>query len=117
MVHGKERENRSAKKLLIALRNFVQGEGAAPFVLTDGRIAERFGWTFDQLDQQDESRVMIAIQMMNIHDIYERVMRAVMSHNTDSISEDDMKIWQLVTDVGTEHEVIEDAGSKSKNNN
>ncbi len=71
-----------------------------------GRIADRFGWTFSELFDEDESIVLKAIQMMNITDALRRVNSAIEKHQPDAIPPGDYAIWKMVNDA--EKEDIDD---------
>lgn len=47
-------------------------------------------------------RTVRAVSMMNIVDVYKRVMRSVEIHRTDAIPHDDWAIYKLLTDLEIE---------------
>jgi hypothetical protein len=68
------------KKSLIQLRDFIRGESGAPILLTEGRLVERFGWTFNELDTQDSGRTLQTVSMLNLAQLYPEVLQAITAH-------------------------------------
>lgn len=67
----------TAPKLVGAVFRVVSEGGAWPGKLTDIDLCERFGWTLDELDTQDESRVMPGLRLANIRAAIQRVRKAI----------------------------------------
>jgi hypothetical protein len=65
-------------------------------MLLEGRLCERFGWTFDELDQQDSGRTLQTVSMMNIAKLYPEVLAAVSQHTTDRLSADHWNAYKLM---------------------
>lgn len=40
-------------------------------------LCERFGWTFAELDEQDEARLLPAVKLANTHAALQRAQRAI----------------------------------------
>lgn len=59
-------------------------------------MLDRFGWTLEQLDEQDEPRAIEYVSVLNITDGYSRVIQGVMGHRMESISQGDWKIYRMV---------------------
>ncbi len=59
-----------------------------------GDLCERFGWTFNELEEEDESRVMRAVMLMNIRDSLRRVQRSMEQHVLPA--ESDLEVWGMV---------------------
>lgn len=59
-------------------------------------MVDRFGWTFDQLDEQDEGRAVRAVSLLNMMELYSDVMNAVKSHKPDSVSPRHWEIYKLI---------------------
>ena len=55
-------------------------------MLTEGRIIERFGWTFDELDKQDSGRTLQTMSLMNLASLYPAVLDAVAKHATQGLT-------------------------------
>jgi hypothetical protein len=64
--------------------------------LIEVRSAERFGWTWDELDQQDYARTVRAVAVMNAVDGYQRVIEATKAHRLDTPSSHDWAMYRLV---------------------
>jgi hypothetical protein len=73
--------------------------------LIDAQICERFGWTFTDLDQQDEVRVSRAVQMMNIGRAYEDVVSAIRQHRIEGLSAGHWQIYKMIRDADKEEYV------------
>ena len=48
--------------------------------MIDVTLCERFGWTLEQLDEQDESRLMEGVKLTGIHSAMQRAQRAINAH-------------------------------------
>lgn len=67
-------------------------------------LAERFGWTWDELDEQDMSRVIPAVAASNIHAAVRRVHHwleeapkaLAKKYELPQPSDDDMRTWTMV---------------------
>jgi len=57
---------------------------------------DRFGWTFDQLDKQDEGRAVRAVSLLNMMEMYSDVLNAVGAHRPDSVSARHWEIYKLI---------------------
>jgi len=56
-------------------------------MLAEGQLCERFGWTFEELDQQDSGRTFQTVAMMNISALYKEVLSSVHKHSTASLTD------------------------------
>lgn len=52
---------------------YSEGRGGAPQELIDVSLCERFGWTWQELDEQDEARVLPAVGAANVYAALGRV--------------------------------------------
>ena len=93
----------TAPKLLIAIGDYADGTGRAPQELVDVSLAERFHWTFDELDEQDDARILPAVAAANIYQAYHRyihwVEAAAQNPNTPFPSDEDGRIWRAVIEA------------------
>ncbi len=62
---------------MAAVGDYADGTGPAPEELVDDFLAQRYGWTFSALDEEDMSRVLPAVAAANIYAAYSRVMPAL----------------------------------------
>lgn len=69
-------------------------------------LAERFGWTWDELMEQDMSQVLPAVAAANIHAAVQRVYQwqdaAGRGANVPLPSDDDLRTLKFVTDAQRE---------------
>ena len=90
----------AAPKLIAAVGDYADGIGGAPQEIIDVVLAERFGWTWQELDEQDMSLVLPAVSAANIHAAVKRVHHwldvAGAGHQIPMPSPDDMKILAAV---------------------
>mgnify|MGYP001589399993 FL=1 len=70
--------------------------------VTEADIAERYGWTFDELDEQDSDRVYEAFALQNIRDSISRIKHWVGSQGQGSLSNEDMVIMKACIDADEE---------------
>jgi hypothetical protein len=68
----------------------------------EARLIERFGWTWDQLDEQDEGRTMRAITALNLVGSYQRVLASVSAQNPGLASSADMAAYKMLEDAANE---------------
>lgn len=95
---------RSVKKRLAALHAYIEDGGPVPDELLDGRIAERFGWTFVELDEQEYPRVIRAVGMMNLVDSYELVIRLMDSHRMEAIPKSAWQAYKMIQDAAKQED-------------
>lgn len=69
------------------------GEGGLPGELIEADICEKFGWTFAELDEQDQDRVYAGVVLQNIRDSIQRIKNWVDTLGRTHISNDDMELW------------------------
>ena len=55
---------------------------------------ERFGWTPDELDTQDESRILPAVQAANLRQRLSNVIAFLESGGRVKPSEKDLELWK-----------------------
>ena len=71
--------------------------------VTEADIAERYGWTFAELDEQDADRVYEGFVLQNIRDSVSRIKHWVGSQgHGGSLSNEDMKIMKACIDADEE---------------
>ena len=74
----------------------------------DVTLAERFGWTFAELDEQDDTRVLPAVSAANIHAALSRVAgwrnAAGNGQKVPLPNERDLAIWGDVARVLREND-------------
>ena len=68
-------------------------------MVAEGQLIERFGWTFDELDQQDSGRTFQTVAMMNLAVLYKDVLSAVQKHGTASLTTAHWEAYKLLQDV------------------
>ena len=100
MVQGAERTICAPKSTLDEIRDHVEGNGPAPAELLEGRTAERFGWTWEELDRQDYARTVRTVAVMNAFDGFQRVMQALKAHRLDVPTDHDWAMYRLVSGGG-----------------
>ncbi len=74
-----------------------------PLELEDDFLAQRYGWTFSELDEQDDSRVLPAVRASNVYAALARINgwmdAAGRGANVPLPSDDDLRTQRLVTDA------------------
>ena len=86
------------KKLIAAVAESVLGDGAPPPELLEVNLCDRFGWTFDELDTQDMTRVLPAVGAANTRDALQRILSAMDSGWKMKPSKEDWLIYdQAIT--------------------
>jgi hypothetical protein len=73
-------------------------------MLVEGQLIERFGWTFEQLDEQDSGRTFQTVTMMNTAQLYKEVFNAVEKHNLASLTEAHWTVYKLMQKLEVEDE-------------
>ncbi|MHA2062937.1 MAG: hypothetical protein ACXABY_01005 [Candidatus Thorarchaeota archaeon] len=68
-------------------------------MLVEGRIIERFGWTFEELDAQDSGRALQTVSMLNIAKLYPEVLRAAQTHTTDRLTPDHWNAYKVMDTI------------------
>ena len=69
-------------------------------MLVEGRIIERFHWTFEELDRQDSGRTFQTVAMMNYAQIYKEVLTAVEKHTTGSLTSGHWEVFKMMQGLG-----------------
>ena len=87
---------------LVALKRHADLGTSPPDDLLEGRIAERFGWTFSQLDAEDYGRVLRAVQMLNMDAMYRDIEKAMRMHNFDVLTPAHWSAYKAMTDAEME---------------
>lgn len=105
------------KKSLRQLGLYLDGRGPPPLDLIEGRVIERFGWTFDELDRSDEGRTLRTVAVLNSADAYRQTMEAIASHRTEAIPASHWNLWNsvrqaMVDDVPDDSDPIPNSNSK-----
>ena len=78
------------------------GKGGLPVELTETDICERFGWTFQQLDNEDQDRVYAGFAMQNIRDSVSRIKDWLDRSGKAHIGNQDMEVWGMLMDAEKE---------------
>lgn len=60
-------------KLLSAIGDYADGNGPAPLELEDDFLLQRYGWTFTELDEQDDTRLLPGIAAANVYAAVSRI--------------------------------------------
>ena len=105
MVCSTSQAGRAPKKSLIELKRHLDEGFGPPILLTEGRVIDRFGWTFDELDLQDSGRTFQTLTMLNIADMYNQVLNAVAHHTTNSLSVAHWEAYKLLVKAEGEDDV------------
>ena len=71
----------------------MRGEGGLPPETTEADICERFGWTFTQLDDEDQDRVYTAVSLANVRDCVNRIKQWLGSGGKTGIDNRDLEIY------------------------
>ena len=66
----------------------------------EGRAAEKFGWTWDELDRQDYARTVRTMAVVAAIDGYQRVVEATRAHRMDALTGHDWAMYKLVVGGG-----------------
>ena len=68
-------------------------------MLAEGQLIERFGWTFEELDQQDSGRTFRTVTTLNLVVMYRDVLSAVQRHSTSSLTTAHWDAYKLIQAV------------------
>ena len=98
MVRRAQQEVRGPKSGLAALRQHLDGEAGPPLELLEARVVEKFGWTWDELDRQDETRTQRALAYLNLATGYRMVMDALERHGLTQVNQAAWEAYKLVVD-------------------
>src|SRR3990167_11161822 len=93
------RSAHASKKLIAAVGRYVLDGGDYPDELRDLDICERFGWTLDELDRQDMSRVIPAIAAQNTRRALQRNNLFLESVGKIMPNEGDLSVYAWVRDL------------------
>ena len=74
--------------------------------VTEADICQRFGWTFTELDEQDQDRVFASFMLQNLRDSANRIKQWLEHSGKDQISEHDLEIYEMLSKAMRE---VEDA--------
>lgn len=80
----------------------MRGQGGVPLELTEADIAERYGWTFTQLDAEDEDRVYNSFALQNVRDAVDRIKSWLASVGKMRISKHDLSLYGMILDAEKE---------------
>ena len=100
MVRSTYQSRSASKKSLNELKSFLTGESGAPIMLVEGQLIERFGWTFNDLDQQDSGRTLQTVTMLNMAKLYPEVLQAVAVHKIDRLTDAHWNAYKLMNALG-----------------
>jgi len=73
--------------------------GGVPALLGELDIAQRLGWTLNELDEQDEARVIPALILQSKRDSLMSVKRFLDTQGQVKPSEDDLKVYDEVNQM------------------
>ena len=62
-------------------------------------MAERFHWSWDTLDRQDEGRTLRAVAMLNLSAGYSRVIASVEAGNLRGLTSYDWTCYKVLVDL------------------
>jgi len=88
----------------VALRKYLDGEAGPPPDLIEAKIVEKFGWTWDQLDGQDETRTHRALAYLNLAAGYRMVMDALDRHAITNVPGPTWEAYKLISEAKDEVE-------------
>ena len=75
------------------------GGGGLPPEVTEADIAERYGWTFTALDNEDQDRVYAGFAGQNIRDCVNRIRHWMENGGKSKLSEQDMSIYGMLLEA------------------
>jgi len=104
LVSGKSQGTCAPKSRIKEAALYVTGLGPPPDDIIEVQLAERFGWTFSDLAEEDASLVLPAVAASNMVAAYRRVMQALKVHKVEGVAPDDWKVYQAFQAVLTEGE-------------
>ena len=99
---GGETQGTSYKKQLAAFAKFARGEGGLPSEIIEADIAERFGWTFSELDNEDVDRVYTGFALQNVRDSVSRVRSWLDHAGKIHLNKDDLELFGNILDADKE---------------
>ena len=73
--------------------------GGVPALLGELDIAQRLGWTLNELDEQDEARVIPALILQSKRDSLMSVKRFLDTQGQVKPSDDDLKVYNEVNQM------------------
>lgn len=85
----------------------MRGKGGVPLELTEADIAERFGWTFTELDEEDQDRVYNSFALQNVRDAVDRIKQWLANFGKMRISQSDLVVYGMVQRAEAEQGIIE----------
>lgn len=100
---NRENQRTAPKKQLAAYAGYIQGVGGLPLETTEADIAERYGWTFTELDNEDQDRVYAGYAGQNIRDAIDRIKGWLNSGGRGTLSDRDMRVYGMI--VAAEKEI------------
>ncbi len=78
------------------------GGGGIPTEVTEADIAERYGWTFTELDNEDQDRVYAGFSGQNIRDCVNRIKGWLESGGKSKLSQSDMNVYGMMLEANPE---------------
>ena len=70
--------------------------------MTEADICQRFGWTFSELDNEDQDRVFTSFMLQNLRDSSNRIKDWLDHRGKVHISDHDLEIFQMLMDAEKE---------------
>lgn len=84
----------------------MRSKGGVPLELTEADIAERFGWTFSQLDEEDQDRVFNAFALQNVRDAIDRIKQWLANFGKIRISQSDLMVYGMIQRAEAEEGMV-----------
>ena len=85
------------------MADYAIGKGGLPTEILEADIIEKFGWTFTELDNEDQDRVYRAITLQNLRDGVSRIKSWLDNHGKIHISGKDLEIWEFIQEAKKEN--------------
>lgn len=73
-----------------------------PNEATEADIIERYGWTYDELDNEDQDRVYTGFAIQNVRDSADRIRTWIDNTGKTSISRHDLELYGMLLDAEDE---------------
>ena len=84
------------------MARYAKGQGGLPLEITEADLCERFGWTFTQLDEEDQDRVYRAVTLSNMRGAVDRIKTWLDHQGKIHISGKDLEIMGMLWDAEKE---------------
>lgn len=77
----------------------MTGDGPLPAELLEVDLCEKFGWTLDELDGQDESRVLPGVRAAVLRSRLENVRAFLETQGRMKATDRDLEVWKWAHEV------------------